>query len=1098
MQDAYTIRGELDQLFEASYSHLRLRNTCRKCDQKRLIHRPDRESTDPVIHYGTIASGNQVIKDSLLRDRLGRELGAYCVEMEAAGLANNFPCLVIRGICDYADSHKNKEWQGYAAAAAAAYAKELLLVTSAVSLGRETIRTETEFAEDVPSHLPAAYYNMKKQDCLRALRPADVDIPGPGQDYPVEAWESICSNKDYEGWYCGVDVERHHGLIWIKGKPGSGKSTFMKHAYRRAVQDMKGTNASIAAFHFTASERNTGWHQLDLLRALLYQILQANDDSLSDFVGKFEHRLRHDEAAVEWTVEELKSYLSSMFSICRPSRTLLFVDGLDEASDNGIREMALYFREITEKAHDAEAKLSVCLSSREYPKVSVGRCPEILIHHVNTEEIQRYIDQKLKTAGASEDSGWIELAEIILERSSGVFLWVVIVLDTMLRDFDDGKNFKYLQRRLQETPPALDQLYAQILSTINPPELQITLKFFHWVIFAKKRLRLVEWHEIFAWIRDKPPASIREWRESDYFTETASQLERQIRSISRGLVEIQTKQKQLSVDDRNSICGEAGSLDSEDGETRVVRVIHHSVSEFFLSGRGFNILDQWGYSRGKGDIDIMATCLDYICIPELDAFARQREVVEHMRPNRTRTRSEASFGSSASNHSGQYAVRKQKSKESPPPLLFPPSHVETEGTMSDEEVSKARSFTLERYLQNPLPIVETDSIGQAVSDVESLRSSTALSQTLETHPGMLPYALDAFTLHAIQAEACAADPKDILDRLTDSKLWQRWLLLAGNPPSTGLLYFAAEKGLTSWVRYLLLDGADPGTTGGDYLYPLIAAAVHGHAGIMKLLLKYGARAGTQDLSLKTTLHYIARSGDTELLTSFCEQILGSRRSNLDEQLLEAEDSTGCTPLHISVQNGHLNMTEMLLQMGADPNASNDNGETALHSACFCDQPSLAICQVLLAHGAQSHVVSDLNLLPCELAFRRRFLAGVSLLNTYPLPTTQSAQTLSKVTVRMGLTNWGCWQARPYVLVRLGGETKMLYSSEGTVDIKSWNEVDFMTSPSTQARLTVKPLYAKRRALPEATASFAETHLSLKYVALDGTKIAKKRESIRNM
>jgi hypothetical protein len=81
-----------------------------------------------VIHYGLIASGNQVVKNSHLRDSLGQELGVYCVEMEAAGLMNDFPCLVIRGISDYADSHKNKEWQGYAAAVAAAYAKELLIV----------------------------------------------------------------------------------------------------------------------------------------------------------------------------------------------------------------------------------------------------------------------------------------------------------------------------------------------------------------------------------------------------------------------------------------------------------------------------------------------------------------------------------------------------------------------------------------------------------------------------------------------------------------------------------------------------------------------------------------------------------------------------------------------------------------------------------------------------------------------------------------------------------------------------------------------------------------------------------------------------------
>jgi nucleoside phosphorylase len=82
-----------------------------------------------------------VVKDSRLRDKLGQELGVYCVEMEAAGLMNNYQCLVVRGICDYADSHKNKEWQGYAAAVAAAYAKELLSVTSVYQIDQtRTVR----------------------------------------------------------------------------------------------------------------------------------------------------------------------------------------------------------------------------------------------------------------------------------------------------------------------------------------------------------------------------------------------------------------------------------------------------------------------------------------------------------------------------------------------------------------------------------------------------------------------------------------------------------------------------------------------------------------------------------------------------------------------------------------------------------------------------------------------------------------------------------------------------------------------------------------------------------------------------------------------
>jgi nucleoside phosphorylase len=86
----------------------------------------DEESDDPAIHYGLIASASQLMKDALIRDKLAAEKGVLCFEMEAAGLTNHFPCLVIRGVCDYAESHKNKEWQRFAAMMAAAYAKDLL------------------------------------------------------------------------------------------------------------------------------------------------------------------------------------------------------------------------------------------------------------------------------------------------------------------------------------------------------------------------------------------------------------------------------------------------------------------------------------------------------------------------------------------------------------------------------------------------------------------------------------------------------------------------------------------------------------------------------------------------------------------------------------------------------------------------------------------------------------------------------------------------------------------------------------------------------------------------------------------------------------
>jgi nucleoside phosphorylase len=114
-----------DDLFDASCIHFD-GDSCNGCNKGKLLKRPPRAQS-PVIHYGTIASGNQVMRDGLVRDQVSAHLGGVlCFEMEAAGLMNSFPCLVIRGISDYADSHKNKSWQGYAAATAAAYTREIL------------------------------------------------------------------------------------------------------------------------------------------------------------------------------------------------------------------------------------------------------------------------------------------------------------------------------------------------------------------------------------------------------------------------------------------------------------------------------------------------------------------------------------------------------------------------------------------------------------------------------------------------------------------------------------------------------------------------------------------------------------------------------------------------------------------------------------------------------------------------------------------------------------------------------------------------------------------------------------------------------------
>ncbi|MCJ1426295.1 hypothetical protein MMC29_004198 [Sticta canariensis] len=139
-----------DRLFHDNYRHhprFQDQDCEGNCDTKQSQGRQDRGSysvrqTDtPYIHYGNIGSSDQLQLSAKRRKELQEKLSVICFEMEGAGVIQGHPALVIRGICDYSDSHKNEKWQKYAAATAAAYAKELLSVVPAQELTVEFPKT---------------------------------------------------------------------------------------------------------------------------------------------------------------------------------------------------------------------------------------------------------------------------------------------------------------------------------------------------------------------------------------------------------------------------------------------------------------------------------------------------------------------------------------------------------------------------------------------------------------------------------------------------------------------------------------------------------------------------------------------------------------------------------------------------------------------------------------------------------------------------------------------------------------------------------------------------------------------------------------------
>jgi nucleoside phosphorylase len=143
-----TYSGNSDNRLYKSHDHTRPGDlSFEECENSKDIHRQGREDSDPELHHATIDFGNRLVEEGKMCERPSQDNNLLCLEMEASGL-HHPPSLVVRGICDYANSHKNKPWQQYAAATAAAYAKELLKcissnqITQGKKLSSELISSE--------------------------------------------------------------------------------------------------------------------------------------------------------------------------------------------------------------------------------------------------------------------------------------------------------------------------------------------------------------------------------------------------------------------------------------------------------------------------------------------------------------------------------------------------------------------------------------------------------------------------------------------------------------------------------------------------------------------------------------------------------------------------------------------------------------------------------------------------------------------------------------------------------------------------------------------------------------------------------------------
>ncbi|KAL0780155.1 hypothetical protein CaCOL14_004639 [Colletotrichum acutatum] len=302
--------------------------------------RRTRSDTDPVIHYGAIASGNQVMKNSAERDIAARSLDVVCFEMEAAGIMDVVPCLPIRGICDYADSHKNKIWQRYAAAAAAACAREILSV-----LPSADYQTRAGPRLEFPRALPDQH--QRQAQLLQTLKFDQMDSRKPTvKRAHVKTCTWFIKHPDFQIWLNEDELKLHHGLLWIRGKPGAGKPTIMKFALSKMQKDPH-WSPLVNSFFFNARGEYLERSIEGMYRSLLLQLFQGYPQLRSVLNELYSTQQEYEVCP---SLEILKGMFSEAILGLGQLRLTCFIDALDECDEQQVTDMVRDFEDLAEDA----------------------------------------------------------------------------------------------------------------------------------------------------------------------------------------------------------------------------------------------------------------------------------------------------------------------------------------------------------------------------------------------------------------------------------------------------------------------------------------------------------------------------------------------------------------------------------------------------------------------------------------------------------------------------------------------------------------------------------------------------------------------------
>jgi hypothetical protein len=738
------------------------------------------------------------------------------------------------------------------------------------------------------------------------------------------AW--LLQDPVYQDWLSAEKYYEHHGFFWIKGKPGSGKSTLTKFVLTYAQETV--SNAILLSFFFNARGTDLERSTIGLYRSLLVRLLEAGADPDCLLRTIRFKRWPWDED-IRSDADILKRLLRQLFGSLHARNIMLIIDALDECPEVEIRDMIAFFEQLGDDAISRGVEFRVLLSSRYYPNITVERLVQLRLDEQSGHEgdIERYISGKLNMKTGKQVES---IRREICERSSGIFMWVVLVVDILNQAFDRG-HIHALQKKLKEIPSDLSTLFKDIL-TRDQENMDEMLLCIQWILYANRPLRREELYFAILSGSDLDHNNTR-WDPDEISLDDMSKF---ILSSSKGLVEV-TKSKD-----------------------HTLQFIHESVKDFLLKEDGLGQI--WRELRTNtaaiSHDRLRQCCCHYTsnvagqlqCPQDLPAASSGKSV--ELRAN---VRSKFLFLDYATQNVLAHADMAQMEGIDQTSFLKGFELRTWVHINNILERYQVRRFPLDIGGVNVLaaqnrshlirPAIQTgwgkdakggryDSpIEAAMANLSYQALDVLITQDLETHPHgcAFPHSNKNFFAAVIKVH-----PKMIHYFLSVYDLDSTWTARDGQT----LLSWSAEQGHDKIVELLLSKGANVNVQrGGTYGSALQAASAMGHNKIVELLLSEGADVNAQGGYHGSVLRAASLTGRNKIV-----ELLLSQGADVNMQ------SGGYgSALQAASERGHIKIVELLLSQGADVNMQGGGYGRALQAASARGHNKTV--ELLLSEGA---------------------------------------------------------------------------------------------------------------------------------------------------